>query len=220
NPTGYLPSHDEWQHTVQLVARSGSWLFSDEMYRGLEFDPTTRLASGCDVYERAVTLGGLSKTYGLPGLRTGWLVLQDASLRDRLLGWKDYTTICASAPGEVLAGIALHVRDKLAARNLRIVEENLALAEAFFSRWRTAFRWNRPQAGSVALVGLRGQSAQTFCDRLVTEEGVLLLPSTGLGFGDGHVRFGFGRVGFPEALAQLDRHLARQDLPVTRLDFA
>jgi len=68
------------------------------MYRGLEYDPVARLPSGCDVYERAVTLGGLSKTYGLPGLRTGWLALQDRSLKDAILGWKDYTTICASYP--------------------------------------------------------------------------------------------------------------------------
>jgi aspartate/methionine/tyrosine aminotransferase len=209
NPTGYLPTHDEWRAVVQVVARAGAWLFSDEMYRGLEYDPATRLASGCDLYERAITLGGLSKTYGLPGLRAGWLALQDAALRDRLLGWKDYTTICASAPAEALAEVALRVGDQLAARSRQIVLDNLALAGPFFARWPAVFRWNRPQAGSVALVGLRGRSAQGFCDRLVAEQGVLLLPSTGLGFGDGHVRFGFGRLGFPEALEQLDRYLSQ-----------
>ncbi len=98
NPTGYLPEHEEWQSLVEMVARAGAWLFSDEMYRGLEFDPAARLSPGCDLYERAITLGGLSKTYGLAGLRVGWLALQDTALRDRILGWKDYTTICASAP--------------------------------------------------------------------------------------------------------------------------
>jgi aspartate/methionine/tyrosine aminotransferase len=210
NPTGYLPSHDEWQRIIQIVARSGAWLFSDEMYRGLEYDPATCLPSGCDLYERAITLGGLSKTHGLPGLRTGWLVLQDASLRDRILGWKDYTTICASAPSEVLAQIALQAGESLTERSRLIIQDNLARADPFFSRWRTLFRWNRPQAGSVALVGLHGQSARTFCDQLVAKRGVLLLPSTGLGFGDSHVRFGFGRLNFPQALEQLDRHMARQ----------
>jgi aspartate/methionine/tyrosine aminotransferase len=210
NPTGYLPSHDEWQAIVQIVARSGAWLFSDEMYRGLEYDASARLPSGCDLYERAITLAGLSKTYGLPGLRTGWLALQDTSLRDRIAGWKDYTTICSSAPSEVLAQIALQVLDELAKRNRRIVLDNLALAEPFFSRWQTVFRWNRPQAGSVAFVGLRGRSAQEFSDRLAAEQGVLLLPSTGLGFGDGHVRFGLGRLSFPGGLEQLEQYLARQ----------
>jgi len=209
NPTGYLPSHDEWQAIIQIVERSGAWLFSDEMYRGLEYDPATRLPAGCDTYERAITLAGLSKTYGLPGLRTGWLALQDMALRDRLSGWKDYTTICASAPSEALAEIALGVADKLAARNRAIVQDNLALAEPFFSRWHEVFRWNRPMAGSVALVGLRDRSAGDFCRRLVAEQGVLLLPSTGLGFGDGHVRFGFGRRSFSVGVEQLDRYLVR-----------
>ena len=211
NPTGYLPSRDEWQAVVEIVARVGAWLFSDEMYRGLEYEPTARLPSGCDLYERAITLGGLSKTYGLPGLRAGWLALQDPSLRDRILGWKDYTTICASAPSEILAQIALQASESLAERSRRIIQDNLALADPFFSRWRAVFRWNRPQAGSVALVGLRGQSAQAFCDRLINEQGVILLPSIGLGFGDGHIRFGFGRLGVATALEQLDIYLARKN---------
>ena len=208
NPTGYLPSHDEWQRIVQIVDRVGAWLFSDEMYRGLEYDPATRLTSGCDMYGRAITLAGLSKTYGLPGLRVGWLALQDASLRDRILGWKDYTTICASAPSEALAQVALRAADALAGRSLEVIKGNLALVDPFFARWPAVFRWNRPQAGSVALVGLRGRSAREFSDRLVAEQGVLLLPSTGLGFGDGHVRFGFGRRSFPDGLEQLDRYLS------------
>jgi aspartate/methionine/tyrosine aminotransferase len=211
NPTGYLPSLDECQALVEMVARAGAWLFFDEMYRGLEHYPAARLPAGCDLYERAITLGGLSKTYGLPGLRAGWLAMPDAPTRDRILGWKDYTTICASAPSEVLTQIALDAADKLVARSLRIVLDNLALAEAFFARWRDVFQWNRPQAGSVALVGLRDLPAEAFCAQLVAEQGVLLLPSTGLGFGDGHVRFGFGRLSFPGALEQLDHYLARQD---------
>jgi len=209
NPTGYLPSPDEWQAIVQIARRTGAWLFSDEMYRGLEYDPAARLPSGCDLYERAITLAGLSKTYGLPGLRVGWLALQDAPLRERISGWKDYTTICASAPSEALAQVALQAADKLAQRSRRIIQDNLALAEPFFARWRDVFRWNRPQAGSVAFVGLRDRSARDFCDQLVTEQGVLLLPSTGLGFGDGHVRFGLGRLSFATGLEQLERYLTK-----------
>ena len=211
NPTGILPSHEEWRSLVEIVAASGAWLFSDEMYRGLELDPAARLSPGCDLYERAITLCGLSKTYGLPGLRVGWLALQDTSIRDRILAWKDYTTICASAPSEALAEIALGIGETLAARNVQIIRDNLSLAEPFFARWKKVFRWNRPQAGSVALVGLRRGSARAFCQRLLDEQGVLLLPSRGLGFGDGHVRFGFGRFTFPEALDQLDQTLSGQE---------
>ena len=208
NPTGTLPSHEKWRSLVEMVAKAGAWLFSDEMYRGLEYDPAARLSPGCDLYERAITLCGLSKTHGLPGLRTGWLALQDNAMRDRILAWKDYTTICASAPSEALAEIALGIGETLAARNVQIIKDNLSRAEAFFSRWTQVFRWNRPQAGSVALVGLRSGPAGAFCQRLLDEQGVLLLPSRGLGFGDGHVRFGFGRLTFPEALDQLEQYLS------------
>jgi aspartate/methionine/tyrosine aminotransferase len=207
NPTGYLPTHDEWRAIVRVVERAGAWLFSDEMYRGLEVDPDARLLSGCDLSERAITLAGLSKTYGLPGLRTGWLALQDAGVRDRISGWKDYTTICASAPSEVLAEVALGVADALAARSRRTVCDNLALAGSFFERRRDVFRWNRPRAGSVALVGLRDRLAGEFCERLLEEQGVLLLPGTGLGSDDRHVRFGLGRLNFAQGLEQLDRYL-------------
>jgi aspartate/methionine/tyrosine aminotransferase len=210
NPTGYLPSVDEWQAIVKIVEGAGAWLFSDEMYRGLEQDPNDRLASGCEVYERAVSLAGLSKVYGLPGLRTGWLALRDAGLRDRIVGWKDYTTICASAPSEYLARLALGASERLAARSRRIVAGNLALAGPFFERWHHLFRWNPPRATSVALAGLRAGSAAAFCRQLVEASGVLLLPGTGLGAGDEYVRFGFGRLSFPQALAQLEAYLAQQ----------
>lgn len=209
NPTGYLPTQNEWLAIIDMTKRSGAWLLSDEMYRGLEYKPGARLPSACDLYERAIVLAGLSKAYGLPGLRTGWLALQDCVLRDRILGWKDYTTICASAPSEFLAQLALRAGDRLIDRCRRIVLSNLSLAEPFFSQWQSVFRWNRPSAGSVALVDLRGRSAQAFCERLLAEQGVLLLPGSGLGTGDRHVRFGFGRNGFPQALQQLDRHLAQ-----------
>jgi aspartate/methionine/tyrosine aminotransferase len=207
NPTGALPSEGVWQGLVELLERSGTWLFSDEMYRGLEYDPAQRLTSGCDLSERTITLAGLSKTYGLPGLRNGWLVVRDREMRERILGWKDYTTICAPAPSEYLAEIALQVADSLAERSRHLVLENLSLADPFFERWQDLFRWNRPRAGSVALVGVRGISATEFSQRLVTGPGVLLLPGTALGADDHHLRFGFGRRSFPTALDRLDQYL-------------
>ena len=207
NPTGFLPTGEEWRAVVETAARAGAWLFSDEMYRGLEHESSARLAAGCDLYERAISLCGLSKTYGLPGLRAGWLALRDAGLRDRILGWKDYTTICASAPSEALAGIALRSGEQIIARNRSILLSNLRLADGFFARRRALFRWNRPRAGSVALVGLRDRSARDFCARLVSEAGVLLLPGGCLGSDDRHLRFGFGRLDFPACLERLERYL-------------
>jgi aspartate/methionine/tyrosine aminotransferase len=208
NPTGVLPSLAEWQEIVSLVEQSGAWLFSDEMYRGLEYDSKGRLPSGCESGKRVVTLSGLSKTYGLPGLRSGWLVVRDQTLRQRIMGWKDYTTICAAAPSELLAEVALVAADDLAQRCRGIVLDNLRYAEAFFRQWSELLRWNRPRAGSVALPGLRGErSATSLCRAALDSHGVLLLPGACLGADDHHFRIGLGRNSFFTCLEQLGRFL-------------
>jgi aminotransferase class I and II len=94
----------------------------------------TEPPAACDEYERAVSLGSISKSYGLPGLRTGWIATRDAALRDAVATLKDYTTICASAPSEFLTALALRHRRVLVGRNLDIVRHNLPLLDAFFER--------------------------------------------------------------------------------------
>jgi aspartate/methionine/tyrosine aminotransferase len=109
---------------------------------------------------------------------------------------------------QALAQVALQVGEALAERSRGIVQHNLELADPVFCRWRAIFRWNRPQAGSVAFVGLRDRSAREFSDRLLVEQGVLLLPGPSMGFDDHHVRLGLGRLSFAAGLEQLDRYLA------------
>ena len=196
NPTGYLPEGSAFAAIVDAARRRGIWLFSDEMYRGLEIGDAARLPSAAGLYERSVVLAGLSKVHGLPGLRSGWLVIRDRDVRQRLINWKHYTSICAPAPSEFLALAGLAAQDRLAGRNRRIIEQNLATADNFFAAWPELFTWRRPQAGSVALVGVNVPSATDYCQRLIEEAGVLLLPGPYLGYDDGHVRFGFGRADF------------------------
>lgn len=200
NPTGLVPEESDFATLVDLARQRGIWLFCDEMYRGLELHGRDPLSSAADLYERTVVLAGLSKVHGLPGLRAGWLVVRDAELRASLLNWKFYTTICPPAPMELLAQAALATRDKLVARNRALIERNLVEAQAFFARWTDFFTWRPPLAGSVALVGLAVPSAAAYCHALAREAGVLLLPSSCLGYGDHHVRMGFGRANFSEAL--------------------
>ena len=190
-----------------MVRRHGAWLLCDEMYRGLERDPAARLPSAADRYEQAIILSGLSKTYGLPGLRAGWLVVRDPATRAAIINWKHYTTICAAAPGEALATIALRAHVALAARNRQIIADNLNAAEAFFNRWPNLFDWRPPRAGSVALVGIDVPSATDYCHALARDAGVLLLPGPCLGANDHSVRFGFGRGGFRESLAVYEQYL-------------
>lgn len=207
NPTGFLPALDQFQTIIDIAQRHDTWLFCDEMYRGLELNGTAQLPSAADQYQRAIVLSGLSKTHGLPGLRSGWLVVRDTAVRAQLQNWKHYTTICPPSPSEFLARAALQIPDKLAARNRRLIEHNLQAAAAFFERWPELFVWRPPQAGSVALVGLNLPSATDYCHALAQNAGVLLLPSSYLGYGDQHVRVGFGRANFVDNLAVYEKYL-------------
>lgn len=208
NPTGLLPSTIEFEAIIAVARKHGTWLFCDEMYRGLERDPQQRLPSAIDRYDRAIILSGLSKVHGLPGLRSGWLALHDAALRDAIMNWKFYTTICPPGPSELLAQAALHAHGQLVGRNRALIGHNLALANEFFGRWPELFAWRPPQAGPVALVGLNTPSATAYCHALAQERGVLLLPGTCLGYDDHHVRFGFGRGNFGAALGVYEAALS------------
>jgi aspartate/methionine/tyrosine aminotransferase len=137
----------------------------------------------------------------------GWLATRERALRAAVQAYKDYTTICASAPSERLAVVALKNAERLIARCRGIVAANLALLEAFVAREPERFGWRGPLAGPIAFARFLPGGAQRFCERLAEEGGVMLLPSTVFEWGDGHVRFGFGRTSLPEALAALDRYL-------------
>ena len=209
NPTGFLPTEAQFFQILERVREKGLWLFSDEMYRGLELDGVSMLPSAADHYERAIVLSGLSKTYGLPGLRFGWLVVRDQELYGNLLNWKYYTSICPPGPSETLAMAAFEARDKLVDRNSRRLHSNVALADNFFERHLGFFDWRRPQAGSIALVGVDVPSAKEYCHMLAEEAGIVLLPSSFLGYSDTHVRFGFGRDSFGASLGAYERYLAK-----------
>jgi aspartate/methionine/tyrosine aminotransferase len=207
NPTGTLMPRPVLDHVVALCAERGSWLFCDEVYRELEHDPVDRLPAACDLYERALSLGSMSKSYGLPGLRLGWLASRDRDALARIVDLKHYTTICSSAPSELLSALALRHHTTLAERNRVIVQRNLPLLDAFFDGRAATFSWVRPTASPIGFPRLLGHDdTRSFCERLVAETGVLLLP------GDvydepGHVRVGFGRLNMPEALERLDAWL-------------
>jgi aspartate/methionine/tyrosine aminotransferase len=207
NPTGTLMDRATLERVAQLAAERGIVLFGDEVYRELEHDPADRLPAACDLDARAVSLGSISKSYGLPGLRLGWLITRDAALREAIMRVKDYTTICSSAPSEVLTALALRNRHVLLERNRQIVERNLLRLEEFFDRHSETFEWIRPSASPIGFPRVRGVgNVARFCQRLAAA-GVLLLPGSVYDEPD-HVRVGFGRANLPEALAALESALA------------
>ena len=207
NPTGYLPTPGQLNDLVTLVEQNELWLFYDEMYYGLVHSGTAPIPSAADVTTRSVVLSGLSKTYGLPGLRTGWLIIQDEKLRQNIMNWKFYTSICPPAPSEFLAMAAWQARDQLRRKNIAQIEYNLQLAEPFFERWPSLFTWRRPLAGSTALVGMNVPSVMAFAKQLAEEAGVLIHPAITLDADDQHMRMGFGRLAFKEALEKFEAYL-------------
>jgi aspartate/methionine/tyrosine aminotransferase len=205
NPTGTSMPRAVLDRVVELCAERRAWLFSDEVYRELEHDPADRLPAACDLYERALTLGSVSKTYGLPGLRLGWLASRDRGALARVVDLKHYTTICSSAPSELLSAVALRHRDALAGRNRNIVLANLPRVDAFLERHAKGFSWTRPAASPIGFVRVHGvDDATGFCEQVVAETGVLLLPGS-VYDEPGHVRIGFGRLNMPDALGRLEQ---------------
>jgi aspartate/methionine/tyrosine aminotransferase len=208
NPTGYTLSRGELDSVVELARKHSLYLFLDEMYRLLEYEPSTQLPPVCDLYEKGISLSGLSKSFALPGLRIGWLATQESALMERWLVYKDYTTICNSAPAEILAIIALQNKQRIVRRNLEIIHANLEIAEQFFGEHAHYFAWFSPKAGSVAFPEWLGEgSVEQFCREVLEKQGVMIVPGSLFDFPGNHFRIGLGRKNLPEALEHVDRYL-------------
>jgi aspartate/methionine/tyrosine aminotransferase len=211
NPTGMLPDKATFDAIVEIADSSGAHLLVDEVYRYLEGSEADRLPAGAEAASRGISLGVMSKSFAMAGLRIGWLATRDRAVLDRCARYKDYTTICSSAPSEILALIGLRARDTVLARSRRIVADNLATLDGFFEEWGDRFAWVRPRAGSVGFPRLTvpGVSIDEWAAGLVEAEGVLLLPGSQFGYGGNHFRLGFGRTDLPAALDRFERHAAQ-----------
>ena len=208
SPTGAQLSSDDLARLVSLAELHGIWLFSDEVYRLLEHSAPV-LPPAVTLSPLALSLGVMSKAFGLAGLRIGWLAVRDRTLRDRIAALKDYTTICSSAPSEVLSLIALRARDRVLARSRSIISANLKCLDAFFATNAEHFSWVRPRAGSAGFPRLETGSIDDFASDLVQKRGVLLLPASQFGYPGNNFRLGYGRADMPEALSELEQHLGR-----------
>ncbi len=218
NPTGWHADEPTLRAILDRAEARGVRVFCDEAYRGTE-PGGTPTPSAADLSESALALGLVSKGLGLPGLRTGWLVTRDAEARKRVAGYKDFTSICGSAPSEFLAALALRHADRILGETRRLLDRNLELLTAFMERRQDHFTWTAPAAGPVTFPRLRSPEvwagAETFCDRARFEAGVLLAPGALFGSPEDlfssraraaatSVRIGFGRASFPRALAAFD----------------
>lgn len=227
NPTGWLPTKAEFEQIRACCLSStypgGAFLFCDEIYRGLE-TAEEKLPAAADLYPgRGISLGGLSKAFGLPGLRIGWLACKDESFLQQVLSLKDYTTICSSAPSELLALMALRAMDKIIAQQISIISRNLELMDNFCLQWGKLISWYRPRAGTVAYPRINlpvGTSIDDFCRALAEQHGILLLPGSLYKDLEGsqdlenencaRIRVGYGRSTFEEGLCALNVALERE----------
>ncbi len=213
NPTGRIVGAATFDRVVEICRERGIYLFSDEVYRGIERDDRKRLPQASDLYERALSLNVVSKAYGLPGLRVGWIACRDRDARTRMVQLKHYLSICNSAPSEILACIALKGRNRILARNRDLASSNLAKLDAFFARHEDRFDWYSPDGGCIAYPRYLGSDGvEHFCAQLVERGGVLLLPaslyrSNLLPSPPDRFRIGYGRYGMDEALAAFDSFL-------------
>jgi aspartate/methionine/tyrosine aminotransferase len=200
-------SQRDFRSVQQFAAENNLLLFSDEVYRESEYDPSTRLPAACDGDEFNISLGVTSKTYGLAGLRIGWIATKNKKVYKSMAALKDYTSICNSAPSEFLAEVAIRNHRKLAERNLLIIKENLSVLDGFFQEHGEHFSWTRPRAGSMAFPRYLAGDVGSFCDELVRKAGVLLLPGSVYDDHANHFRLGIGRKNLPQAISRLNEFL-------------
>ncbi len=215
NPTGAILSLDRYMALVELCRHHGIYILHDEIFNSLGASGTTHLPFIADVYERGLSLNVLSKSYGLPGLRIGWIACQERAVLEKMERMKHYLSICNSGPSESLAIIALKNRTRLHERISRIIDENLPLWDAFFSRYPDLFEWQRPDGSCMAYPKYLGSDgAQQFAENLVEKAGVLLLPGSiyrsELGpTPNDRVRVGFGRTGLAAGIEAMDVYLSK-----------
>lgn len=209
NPTGAYLSPSDLDKIIALARKNQLYLFSDEMYHKLIIGAMEELSPVSDLYEKGISLWGTSKTFGLAGLRMGWIVTQDKVLLNKILAFKDYLSICSSAPSEVLALIALHNYQRLLSINIEKIKKNIELFTAFANKHHNLISFIPPQAGSTAFVKLNSRaSALDFSTRLIKETGIMTVPGDMFGYEGKYIRIGFGRANFAETLQVFDRYLS------------
>jgi aspartate/methionine/tyrosine aminotransferase len=216
NPSGKVISRQTLDSLIALARSRGIYIFSDEVYRLLERRPEMTLPQVADLYERGLSLGVMSKAYGLSGLRLGWVACKDLELLRMLERVKHYTSICSPAPSELLSQVALKARDRILARNRALIAKNLPLLESFFDEHAHLFEWALPDGGCIGFPRYLGrEGVEAFAEDLVEQTGVLLLPASvyksdlGVTPTD-RFRVGYGRANLEEGLAAMRTHLRKR----------
>ncbi|GAN46994.1 class I and II aminotransferase [Methylobacterium sp. ME121] len=216
SPTGASLDRTTLERLVDLCRRHGLWLVNDEVYRQTDLDPGRAVPPVVDVYERGISINGLSKGFGLPGLRVGWAACRDRGALDRVLAVKSLLSSCLAGPSEILAQVALRAEQRLTGRARAIGRRNHHRLRALLDRYPNLFDPEEPTNLAFACPRFRGREGATeFSKALASEDGVLVLPSalwhSALApVPTDRLRLGLGRVGSGAALGILGDHLQRR----------
>src|SRR6266487_6281272 len=193
NPSGSVLRREEMEAIASITERAGAILVNDEVFRLITLDDEP-LPSVVDVVENAVSIGDMTKPWGLGGLRVGWVASRRHELLDLLSSSRDYSTMCSSAPGSFLAELTLRHSTQIIAPRLVAARDNRNRLTEAITRSNRTLSWKRPQAGYTAFVQMPAHISTTaFCRRLAQEQRILLLPGEVYGrVYERFVRIGFG----------------------------
>ena len=209
NPTGYIPSKKFLYEIIEKARRCDAYVLNDEVYQIPDKDPHS-LPPVANLYDKALSIGVLSKSLGLSGVRVGWLACQDQVVLNKILQRKHYLSICNGAVCELLAIIGLRNKEQILKRNKKIVTKNLGMLDSLFSNKQEIISWYQPKTGYLSFPKMNTNwSAEDFSNKLLQEEKILLLPSNLFDYGDKHIRFGFGKENLDTVLEKLDSFLTK-----------
>ena len=217
NPTGAMLPTDRLNDLVELCRKHGIYILSDEIFNGLGRSGVSHMPYIADIYERGLSLNVMSKAYGLPGLRIGWIVCADSDVLLAMERAKHYLSICNAGPSERLTKIALRNREQILARNCTIIDENLVKLTTFFTQHDDLFDWQVSDGSCMAFPRYRGaDGVENFTRQLLDKAGVLLLPASiyKSELGDtptDRFRIGFGRSGMDDGLAAMEDYIAHSN---------
>lgn len=195
NPTGAVLSDEAMERIVELASRAGAWILADEVYRGAELD-RVRTPSFWGRYDKVLAISGLSKAFGLPGLRIGWIV-GPKDFIEHAWSYHDYTTITAGTLSYYLASLALEpgMRERILNRSQDVLNENLAILRGWVDRHADLLSLIPPRAGAMSFLRYNLEiNSSELSRKLLREKSVLTIPGDAYNM-DHHLRLGYGEEG-------------------------
>lgn len=189
NPSGSLIPEDVMEQVIEVARSVGAYVLCDEVYRGISEDGSY-MYSVVDLYEKGISVGSMSKSWSMAGVRLGWIVTRDMELIHRFHERRDYDTISCAVIDDKLAALALANKDKIIERNRAILLKNRQILDDWVNATPEVY-YQRPVAGTTALVYYKkGMPSRELCDKLMKSKGVLFTPGECFEM-EGAVRIGY-----------------------------